>query len=196
LIGYIEIKAPGKGADPRRFTDLHDKRQWEKLEALPNLIYTDGAEFSVWHDGVLQADEGASGIVRLSGDLHTAGTSLTAPSGLLTAFQSFLNWSPTPPRNARELARISARLCRLLRDETLDKLAARDAQVSALRADWRQVLFPDADDAHFADGYAQAVVFGLLMARARGVELAQGLDHAARDLRSTDTLIGTALGAS
>jgi hypothetical protein len=27
LVGFIEIKAPGKGADPRRFSDAHDKRQ-------------------------------------------------------------------------------------------------------------------------------------------------------------------------
>ena len=25
LVGFIEVKAPGKGADPRRFTDPHDK---------------------------------------------------------------------------------------------------------------------------------------------------------------------------
>ena len=28
LVGFIEIKAPGKGADPRRFTDPHDREQW------------------------------------------------------------------------------------------------------------------------------------------------------------------------
>lgn len=38
LIGFIELKAPGKGADPRHFTDDHDKKQWEKLKNLPNLI--------------------------------------------------------------------------------------------------------------------------------------------------------------
>ncbi len=27
LIGFIEVKAPGKGADPRRFSDDHDKKQ-------------------------------------------------------------------------------------------------------------------------------------------------------------------------
>lgn len=27
LIGFIEVKAPGKGADPRRFSDKHDKEQ-------------------------------------------------------------------------------------------------------------------------------------------------------------------------
>src|SRR5437660_11101360 len=31
LVGHIELKAPGKGADPRRFKDPHDKAQWERL---------------------------------------------------------------------------------------------------------------------------------------------------------------------
>ena len=30
LVGFVEIKAPGKGADPRRYKG-HDKDQWEKL---------------------------------------------------------------------------------------------------------------------------------------------------------------------
>lgn len=42
LIGYVELKAPGKGYDPRKFTDAHDKAQWTKLRALPNLLYSDG----------------------------------------------------------------------------------------------------------------------------------------------------------
>ena len=32
LVGFIEVKAPGKGADPRRFRDRHDKEQWAKLK--------------------------------------------------------------------------------------------------------------------------------------------------------------------
>ena len=51
LIGFIEVKAPGKGADPRKFSDDHDKKQWTKLKTLPNLVYTDGNSFSLWHDG-------------------------------------------------------------------------------------------------------------------------------------------------
>src|SRR5512143_2381622 len=39
LVGFVELKAPGKGADPRKFKDPHDKEQWEKLKSLPNLIY-------------------------------------------------------------------------------------------------------------------------------------------------------------
>ena len=42
LTGFIELKAPGKGADPRKFSDPHDKRQWQKLKSLPNLLFSDG----------------------------------------------------------------------------------------------------------------------------------------------------------
>ena len=49
-------------------------------------------------------------------------------------------------------------------------------------------MFPNATDEAFADGYAQAVTFGLLMARARNIPLADGLDRVARELRQTNTL--------
>jgi len=112
LVGFIEVKAPGKGADPRRFGDQHDKEQWQKLKLLPNLVYTDGNSFSCWQDGELQGE-----IVRLEGSVERAGAALRAPASLLRLFTDFLNWDPIPPRSAPELAEISARLCRLLRDE-------------------------------------------------------------------------------
>jgi hypothetical protein len=45
LVGFVELKAPGKGADPRTFKDRHDKEQWEKLRSLPNPMYSDGNSF-------------------------------------------------------------------------------------------------------------------------------------------------------
>lgn len=56
LVGFIEVKAPGKGADPRKFKGRHDKGQWEKLRSLPNLVYTDGNEFSLWPPAVEARD--------------------------------------------------------------------------------------------------------------------------------------------
>ncbi len=53
LVGFIEVKAPGKGCDPRKFSDPHDKAQWAKLKSLPNLVYTDGNGFSLWRNGEL-----------------------------------------------------------------------------------------------------------------------------------------------
>ena len=55
LIGHVELKAPGKGADPRRFGKGHDRDQWEKLKALPNLIYFDGEEIPLWRSGEVGA---------------------------------------------------------------------------------------------------------------------------------------------
>jgi Rhodopirellula transposase DDE domain len=52
LVGHMEVKAPGKGSDPRRYKG-HDKEQWEKLQSLPNLLYTDGNSFSLWQNGEL-----------------------------------------------------------------------------------------------------------------------------------------------
>lgn len=188
LIGFIEVKAPGKGADPRKFKDKHDKEQWDKLKALPNLLYTDGNAFSLWRDGALVGQ-----IVKLDGDIETSGTKLTAPGPFLPLIADFLGWQPIPPKNPKELARIAARLCRFLRDEVIEQLGQKNAALTALKDDWKALLFPDADDAKFADGYAQAVTFGLLMARSKKIELADGLDRVAKELGKTNTLIGTAL---
>ena len=50
LCGYVELKAPGKGARPQKFTGA-DKKQWEKFKAHPNLIYTDGNEWALYRGG-------------------------------------------------------------------------------------------------------------------------------------------------
>src|ERR1043166_6719117 len=89
LVGFIEVKAPGKGADPRKFKGRHDKAQWEKLQSLPNLIYTDGNEFSLWRSGEMEGE-----LVRLNGDIETAGSKLTAPPSLLGLVEDFMRWQP------------------------------------------------------------------------------------------------------
>jgi hypothetical protein len=188
LVGFIEVKAPGKGADPRRFADPHDRRQWDKLKALPNLLYTDGQSFSLWRDGQLQGR-----IVAFDDDIASAGGKLAPPQALMPLLADFLQWSPVPPRNARQLAEIAARLCRLLRDEVREEMERGSQALTDLASEWRGLLFPQASEAEFADGYAQAVTFGLLVARARGIELRGGIDAAASALRKSNSLIGTAL---
>ena len=188
LVGFIEVKAPGKGADPRQFDDPHDKEQWAKLKSLPNLIYTDGNSFSLWRDGKLE-----SPIVHLEGNVESSGSKLAAPATLLPLISDFLQWTPIPPKTAKHLAQVSARLCRLLRDEVVEQMARGSPGLTGLAQDWRKLLFPQADDAQFADGYAQAVTFGLLVARARDISLSGGTEIAAQELRKTNSLIGTAL---
>lgn len=188
LVGFIEVKAPGKGADPRKFSDPHDKDQWDKLKSLPNLLYTDGNAFSLWRDGELIGK-----IVRLEGDVETSGVKLVAPTTLAPAIDDFLRWTPIPPKTAKKLAEVCARLCRLLRDEVVEQMGLENPGLTALAKDWRKLLFPQADDAQFADGYAQAVTFGLLVARSRDISLSDGIDPAAQELRKSNSLIATAL---
>lgn len=157
LVGFIEVKAPGKGADPRHFSNVHDKAQWEKLKSLPNLLYTDGNAFSLWRDGEL-----VGSVVRLQGDIETAGATLSAPAQLAALVSDFVSWTPIPPRTAKQLAHVSARLCRLLRDEVLEQMDGGSAALTGLAEDWRLLLFPQASDKEFADGYAQAVTSACL----------------------------------
>lgn len=188
LVGFIELKAPGKGANPNRFTDEHDRKQWQKLKSLPNLLYCDGNQFSLWQNGEQQDKT-----VILEGDVETAGAKLAAPPALLSLVSDFLRWNPIPPRTVKQLAETSARLCRLLRDEVADELERGNAGLTSLADEWRTLLFPSASNDEFADGYAQAVTFGLLIARARDIELGKGIEAAALELRRTNSLIGTAL---
>lgn len=187
LVGYVEVKAPGKGSDPRKFTG-HDKEQWGKLQSLPNLLYTDGNSFSLWQNGELVGT-----IVHLDGDIEKSGHKLAASADLPQRFDNFLRWEPIPPRSASELARISARLCRLLRDEVEEQLSEKSQALTDLAGDWRKLLFPEAEDKQFADGYAQAVTFGLLMARSNRIKLSDGLDKVGKELGKTNSLIGSAL---
>ena len=190
LNGFIEVKAPDKGADPRKWKTGHDKEQWDKLKALPNLLYTSGGSFSLWRNGALIGQ-----IVHLDGDIEDAGAKLSAPASFHPLIADFLSWKPIAPNGANELARVSARLCRFLRDEVMEQLGSNsaNAKLSELKDDWKALLFPDADDAKFADGYAQAVTFGLLMAKSKNMSLAGGLDDVAKELGKANTLIGTAL---
>ena len=188
LVGFIEVKAPGKGADPRKFNDPHDKEQWDKLKSLPNLIYTDGNSFSLWRDG-----KSEGGIVHLEGNVESSGAKLGARQRCFRSSAIFCAGHLFRPRPPKQLAQVSARLCRLLRDEVVEQMALGNAGLTGLAQDWRKLLFPQADDAQFADGYAQAVTFGLLMARARDIPLSRGTEMAAQELRKSNSLIGTAL---
>ena len=85
---------------------------------MPNLLYTDGNSFSLWQDGEL-----VDAVVTLIGGIESAGPKLQAPPGLLGLFEKFLRWEPIPPRTAKDLARVSARLCRLLRDRATGQSA-------------------------------------------------------------------------
>ncbi|MGW1373807.1 type ISP restriction/modification enzyme [Streptomyces sp. NPDC002446] len=201
IVGYVEVKRPGQSVDPEKFTG-RNKRQWERLRDLPNVLYTNGTEWRLFRTGTLVGDP-----VVFDGELATAGRALAARD--LDAFNSllmtFLHWVPERIRQVSVLVRRTAPLCRLLRAAVLEQLEhegrdsaagarPQDLRFTGLKKDWRKLLFPTADDATFADGYAQAVTFALLLARTENISLTGvGLHEVGRRLDAGHALMGKAL---
>jgi hypothetical protein len=168
LIGYIELKAPGKGANPELYKG-HDKEQWKRFQNVPNMLYTDGNEWGLYQDGELVGKR-----VRLAGDVRTDGRKAATKENaaeLFQVFAQFSSWSPIVPKKAKALAGFLAPYCRLIREEVMDALADAESPMQALKREIKQLLFPEADDMHFADAYAQTVIFALLLAQIEGADV-------------------------
>ena len=189
LAGYVELKAPGKGADPGKFK-TQDKAQWEKFRDLPNLIYTDGNQWALYRGG-----ERVGRLIRLSGDVTADGAKAVSEADAVAVFgllRDFLFWQPTAPATPRALAETLAPLCRLLRTEVLAAVQNPASGLASLAVDWRHYLFPDADDAQFADAYAQTLTYALLLARWSGAA-ALTTTQATQTLRPQHGLLAEAL---
>jgi hypothetical protein len=200
ITGYVEVKAPGKSIDPASFRG-HDKTQWERQRDLPNLLYTNGTDWRLYRDG----EQAGDALSFSGGELAVAGTGLTPPPAFEALATNFLRWRPAPITSVGALVRAVAPLTRLLRGEVLDQLhAERRAIVGGaaeyeqpflgLAHEWRALLFPHADDATFADGYAQTVTFALLMARTEGIAVTGvSLPQIGEELKADHSLMGRAL---
>src|SRR5258707_7338009 len=93
LCGYVELKAPGKGAGVSRFRGA-DKAQWEKFKAIPNLIYTDGSQWGLYRSGIR-----VRSLVNF-GDVTTEGADAIPEdkaAELHVLLLDFLNWQPITP---------------------------------------------------------------------------------------------------
>lgn len=197
-VGYIELKAPGKGVPLTHSwkPTADDTKQWEKLKALPNLIYSDGDRWALYRYGKIHGSPAL-----LHGGVAKAGRGLKMVDGaFIDLMDSFLFWEPESPRSLQHLVSIVAGLCRLLNDEVaavlrLERLGASDIELfEPLVRDWRRLLYPDMSDPEFANAYAQTVTFALLLARVDGISF-QGLSTStiAKLLRKRHPLMGRAL---
>ncbi|MGX1026674.1 type ISP restriction/modification enzyme [Streptomyces sp. SAI-097] len=201
ISGYVELKRPGLPVDPENF-GRGSREQWHKLRGLPNLLYSNGTEWRLFRGGRQVGEP-----VYFAGSLHGAGGKLAVPDPLAfdLLLQQFLDWHPEPIRHVARLVQEIARLCRLLRAAVQEQLrsesrsSAPDDDVRArpftgLKNDWRRYLFPSADDATFADGFAQTVTFSLLLAHTEGIPLApDSLHEIGRRLDDGHALMGKAL---
>lgn len=193
LCGHIELKAPGKGANPNQFRGA-DKKQWNKLKALPNLIYTDGLEWSLYRSG-----ERVGSIIRFTGDIISEGEEAISEndaSRLHALLTDYIDWKPIVPNQPKKLAEMLAPLCRLLRDDVEAAVSLEDSTIRYLYHDWQRLFFPEADYHRFADAYAQTLTYALLLARLSGAtdispeEAAENLESGHGLLAQTLRLLG------
>ena len=173
LAGYVELKAPGVGVTATRFKG-HNRDQFKRFSAIPNILYTDGNEWALYRDGML-----VDRVVRLSGDVATDGENAAVPQdahAVERLLRDFFSWEPFIPTDLNDkidlkgFALLLAPLCRMLRDDVMDAQQNPGSPLVQLAADWRQLLFPDASDEQFADAYAQTVTFALLLGRSEGAD--------------------------
>ncbi|MDP2896738.1 MAG: type ISP restriction/modification enzyme [bacterium] len=195
LAGYVELKAPGVGANPKRFSG-HNRDQWKRFQPIPNLLYCDGNEWALYRSGEL-----VDKLVRLSGDIATDGKKAVGPGdpqAVERLLREFFSWQPIIPMDRdgkidlKAFAGLLAPLCRMVRDDVTDALRDPDSPLVQLARDWRQLLFPDAPDEQFADAYAQTVAFALLLGRSEGADPLT-LDSAEKALSSQHSLLSRAL---
>lgn len=202
LSGHVEVKAPGVSLDPSSYgKTTHNAKQWERLRRLPNLLHTNGLEWRLWRFGELVGKPVWFHATKLDDPPHPL---LAAPAAE-SLFSDFLQWSPAPITSVARLVEVLAPLARLLREEVLVALqsehraAKQGADVAALpfsgiARDWRSMLFPRAKDAEFADGFAQTVVFAVVLAISDGEDIkGRRLSWIARRLQSKHGLMGRAL---
>lgn len=202
LVGHVELKAPSVSLDPSTYAPKsHNAKQWQRLSKLPNLLHTNGIEWRLWHYGELVQDPA----FMAASDLRKVHGSLTAPTSLAAMLGSFLEWEPLPITTASRLVDVIAPLAAMLREEVgLAILAEKRAQrggvhldllpFTGVAQDWRALLFPNATDAEFADGFAQTVVFALVLAVSDGIDLTKtSLADIAKTLEQHYSLMGRAL---
>jgi hypothetical protein len=186
----VELKAPGTGADAPSIPGKHNKAQWKKLQALPNLIYTDGREWALYRTGVREGS-----IVRLPDNPVTVGAQAAdqiVADQLGSLLSDYLLWQPKVPHRPSDLAMFLAPLTRFLRAEVLAAVKDKSSGIYALASEWRSYFFPKADDAQFADAYAQTVTYAMLLARLSGATKLDPAD-AAKTLDKGNRLLARAL---
>ena len=195
LAGYVELKAPGVGADAKRFRG-RNREQFKRFSSVPNMLYTDGNDWALYRNG-----ERIHKIARLSGDILADGSravTAEAAASVQRLLHDFLQWDPQIPVDRkgrvelRQFAALLAPLCRMLRDDVSDVLDDASSPLVHLAEDWRHLLFPNASNQQFADAYAQTVTFALLLARSEGADPLT-LETARRTLDAQHNLLSRAL---
>jgi len=183
---FVELKAPAKPADPTRWRDPHDKRQFERFKELPAWASCNFAEFRLFD----RADEHGSAVVvpehtlRADRDDALANRAIANQDAgpLLRLIERLCGAAGQEPsaRDAPHLAMLMAHSARLVRGIVRDRLAELhaagnpDHALLQVRQEFRDVLYAHPEAAGysatdfndlFSAAFAQTLAFGLLLVR-------------------------------
>ena len=95
LVGYVELKAPGVGVTAARFRG-HNRNQFKRFSAIPNILYTDGNEWGLYRDSKQVRS------CRLSGDVAADGKKAAVTQDahdVEDLLRDFFSWNPSIPVN-------------------------------------------------------------------------------------------------
>lgn len=203
MTGHVELKKPGTSLDPSTYARTsHNAKQWRRLQNLPNLLHTDGRVWRLWRYGELVGEEVTLHTPALT---ETKGA-LSAPPSFYRLLNDFLTWKPTPITSVSRLINVMAPLAAMLREEVLESLKTDRRYAKkhgidenlrpfiGLKRDWRASLHPRATDEEFADGFAQTVMFSMVIALSEGTDLeGKQIPDIAHSLQDKHTLLGMSL---
>lgn len=117
----MELKSPQKRDISPGGLRGDDRRQWEGIVRLPNVIYTNGQSWYLYHFGRQWGE-----VIQLEGDLYRSGSRLRASGQVADAFERllrrFFEWHPDPIVSVSELVSRIAPLCNFLRVQVRDRL--------------------------------------------------------------------------
>jgi Type ISP C-terminal specificity domain/N-6 DNA Methylase len=181
---FIELKAPAKPADPERWRDAHDKRQYERLKELAHWSTSNFADFHLFG----RAQQLGSATIVPTRALKPDTPDATAnrlieghdPQPFLDLLATLARADAPAARNAAQLAELMAHSARLVRSAVRERLADLPAEGNAqhpllmVRETFKNVLYahPEAGgyaaasfDELFSSAFAQTLAFGLLLVR-------------------------------
>ena len=203
ITGHVELKAPETNLDPDTYGKTsHNAKQWQRLKNIPNLLHTNGKEWRLWRYGEM--------VTEFPARFHTADIKKHRGFADFTSnfegmLRAFLTWEPSPIYTVNKLVTTIAPLASLLREDVLaalkeERKRQKLSEVSVLspflglKEDWQAMLYPRSTDEEFADGFAQTVVFSLVIALSEGQDLSgKTIGDIAQELRGNHTLLGRSL---
>lgn len=181
---FIELKAPSKAADPKKWTTAHDKRQYERLQELAHWSASNFAEFRLFERDRRVGSARIVPVEALDPDtpdkIADAAVEAHDAQPFLDLLAQLARAQPPAAGNAQQLAELLAHSARIVKSAVRERVSDLDSErdkndaLMLVRQTYRNVLYahPEAGgyasadfDELFASAFAQTLAFGLLLVR-------------------------------